>query len=255
MAQAYATPDMQVPPEVYNQAANYQLGELTGLYKPRFANALMIVGIALGVTILDIIVFLAILIYGGYIFYILIVIPIVALIWMFSALPYANLRVYTFAQGLVHARGQAIDAVRWDQIEAVWAKATRSRNSIQYIYTVRRGGDGKTFTYRNHLQQVRNLGATIQQRLVQAQMPRVIPAYNAGQNIAFGAVNVNMQGLNNGKEMVPWSEVGSIVNREGTLNIEKDGRLLPWKAIKVANVPNFAVLQALVQYVVKGPRD
>lgn len=254
MVQTYTTPDIQIPPDVSNQAATYQLGNATGVYKPRFTNPLVIVGIAVGAIILDIIVLYAILVATGYLFYILIAIPIIALIWMFSALPYANLRAYTFSQGLIHAKGSAIDVIRWDQIEAVWEKATRTRrsNNVSLIYIVRRAGDGKTFRYSSQLQQVAMLGQTIQQELVRAQMPRVIPAYNAEQDIAFGPIHVNTQGLNNGREMVPWTQVGSVVVREGVVNIEQGGRMLPWKSIRADSIPNLAVLRALVNYVVQG---
>lgn len=256
MAQSYTVPGQQVPPEVYNQAATYSLGNVTGTYKPRFTNLFVILGIGIGATILDIIVLYAILVASGYLFYILIVIPILALIWMFTTLPYANLRVYTFSQGIVHAKGNALEVVRWDQIEAVWERLIRSRGRTQSVlYTVRRGGDGKTFTYGSQLQQNTVLGQTIQQEVVRIQLPRAIPAFQAGQNIAFGPVNANQQGLNNGREMVPWNQVGSIIVREGIICIEQGGRLIRWNAVKSSTVPNLAVLQALVNYVVNGPRQ
>jgi hypothetical protein len=253
MAQPYAASEQQIPPAVYQQASVYNLGTPTGIFKPRFANPLAIIGIALGITIADIIVLVAILMAAGYLFYILITIPIAAIIWMIAALSHCNQRIYTFTQGLIETRGSVQDISRWEHIETVWVKVVKSYSKTSYTYTVRRT-DGKTFKFTSYLQNVVQLGGIIQQELVRAQMPRVTQAYNAGNTISFGPVNVNMQGLNNGKELIPWDQINSIVVRNGVLNVEKDGRFLRWSSIKAQNVPNIALLQELVSYIARGAR-
>jgi len=252
MAQApYAFPNQQLPGEVYQQAAMYQLGEMRQIYKPTFTNPFTIIGMVIGTIILDIIALVVIANLTGYIYYILIVIPIVAIIYAIYGLLTFNLKVYVFTYGFVGAKGSAIDVVRWDQIEAVWERIMRSRYGLRYTYTVRRG-DGKIFKYGNVLKGIANLGSTIQQEVTRIQLPRAIAAFKAGQQIPFGPINVAMQGVNNGKEIIPWNQIGSITIKRGVLAAQIGGRFLRWSSVKARNVPNLGVLIGLVDYVVRG---
>lgn len=254
MAQpSYTLAQQQIPPVVYQQAGMYQLGDLTRIYKPALTNPLAIIGLALGVSAADILLLYLIVHFAHYIFYILLFLPPamigLGIYWLLNC----NLRVYTFNSGFIHAKGSAIEPVRWDQVAAIWEKVARTRSGLSYTYTVSRV-DGKTFVYRGVLKQHTQLGATIKQEVAKVQVPRAIAAYNAGAPLTFGPVNVDYRGLNNGREIVPWHQVGSIVVREGVLNIEKDGRLLKWASIKAESVPNLPVLNGLVAYVIANRR-
>jgi hypothetical protein len=247
--QSYSITNQQVSPDVSQQAATYQLGQLTSIYKPRFSNPFAILGIVLGVIILDIIVLLALDYFTDRLFIYLLIVPILMIIFGASTLPHCNLRVYTFTEGFIQGKGKNLEPARWEHVDAFWEDITQNRRSISYKYTVHRT-DGKTFVFPNALQKVVQLGTIIKKEIVKIQLPRVIESYNAGQSIAFGQVNVTMQGLNNGKEIVPWDQVGSIVVRGNILNIEKDGRMLKWSSIKASTVPNLNVLVGLVNHVV-----
>ncbi len=252
MAQAYAMPNQQIPNELYQQAANSELGEMSTVYKPRFSNPLVIIGIALGALILDIVA-IVVIYYIGFIVYYLIAVPIIVIIWAIGALGSSNLRVYLFTNGFIAARGKNGDVFRWDQIQAVWEKVTSSRSGNVFTYTVQRN-DGKTSKMGSQLMKVRDLGVQIMREVTRIQLPLAKAAYNGGQVLSFGKVNVNLQGVNNGKELVPWDQIGSMTVTQGKIFIVKDGRQLKWSTVKAADVPNLPVLLALVNQIAQGQK-
>lgn len=252
MAQAYAMLNQQIPSEIYQQAANGELGEMTAVYKPRFSNPLVIIGIALGALILDIVA-IVVIYYIGFIVYYLIAIPIIVIIWAINALGSSNLRVYLFSNGFIAARGKQSEVFRWDQIQAIWEKVTSNRSGNVFTYTVQRN-DGKTSKMGSQLVKVRDLGVQIMREVTRLQLPQAKAAYNGGQTLSFGKINVNSQGVNNGKELVPWNQIGNMTVAKGNILIGKDGRQLKWSTVKAADVPNLPVLLALVNQVAQGQK-
>jgi hypothetical protein len=253
MAQAIQPmPGQQAPGEIYQQAAMNGLGELTAVYKPKYSNPLFIIGLALGILVVDIAV--VVIIYNiGFIVYYLAIVPIIAIIWAISALRSCNLRVYVFTNGFIRARGRKGDAVRWDQVQAIWEKVKQSRSGGTLTYTVQRN-DGQVFVQGSPLQNSRDMGLRMMREVTKLHLPAAKAAYNAGQTLSFGKVNVNMQGLNNGKELVPWDQIGRVTTKQGNVCIEKNGQQITWSSVKSAEVPNLSVLVALANYVVQGQK-
>jgi len=250
MAQvSYAGPGQNVPDYVQQQAASYDLGELVATYKPRYSNVFYVLGVSLGGIIADILV-VVVLYQSGWIAFYLLVVPIFILVWAAGALNGITLRAYAFTNGLISARGRQSEIARWDQVQAVWEKAVRKRNGVALTYTVQRS-DGNVFKFGWPLLQVRDLGKRLMTEVVKLHLPGVKAAYDAGQPLTFGPINVDRQGLNNGKEMVPWSQIGNLTTNQGRLVIEKGGQRLNWSSAASESVPNLSVLIALVRYVVQ----
>jgi len=245
--------EQQMPPEVYQLAGTYQLGTLNVLYKPTFTNPLAIIGITIGVIILDII--LAAVIYNvGFIVYILFLLPIFMIVFAINRIANCNLRVYAFTNGLVRAKGSQNDVIRWDQVQAVLQNITRGTYSgTTHNYTVRRG-DGATFKFGSVLRNVANLGQTLQQEVARALLPRAIAAYNAGSALPFGSLSISVQGINNGSETVPWNQVQNVEVKQGFVLVKKMGKSLNWARVKVSTIPNFPVFMGMVSYARGGQR-
>ncbi|HEY7414702.1 MAG TPA: DUF6585 family protein, partial [Ktedonobacteraceae bacterium] len=179
--------------------------------------------------------------------------PIIALIWAINTLGSANLRVYTFTNGFIRARGRKGEVVRWDQIQAIWEKVRQSRYGTHFTYTVQRS-DNQIFKQGSPLQNSRDMGLSMMREVLKLQLPAAKAAYDAGQTLSFGKITVNQQGLNNGKELVPWNHVSRMAVQRGNAIIEKDGHPINWSSVKSAEVPNLSVLLALVKYVVQGQK-
>lgn len=252
MAQAtYAYPNQQIPGEIYQQAATSDLGELLAVYKPKYSNPFLIIALSLAGIIVDIVATVVIYMLGWIVYY-LYVVPILILVWGIYTLINSNLRVYVFTNGFINAKGRRSEVIRWDQIQAIWEKVTRSSygNTLTYTYTVQRN-DGQTFRQGSPLQNSRDMGLSMMREVVKVQLPLVKAAYGAGQVLAFGPIKVDMQGLNNGKEMVPWQQISRLAVKNGVVSLEQNGRQLKWSTVKAADVPNLSVLISLVNFVVQ----
>ncbi len=240
----------QLSTDVYQQAEMAQLGTPLAVYKPLFSNIFAIIGIVLGVIIVDAVLLLAIVYFTGYLLYILLIIPVLAIIYGIRGLIHINLKVYYFSNGLIHAKGSQVSAVRWDQVESVWQKIVKGRYGTRYTYTLRRG-DGVTFKLDGVLRNVAVLGQNVQQEVTRLQMPRAIDAFNAGNTIYFGSLSVNMQGLNNN---LLWNQIENIEVNQGYIKVKQIGKKFNSTSWSVASVPNFLVFMGLLDYARKTQR-
>lgn len=241
-----------LPMNVMQQAEQYQLGSLLGTYKPQLSHPLAIIGLIVGAWVLDIIV-IAVAASFGYILYFTIFLPIIALIYGIRAMFHYNVRVYHFNAGLIKTKGQQFDVIRWDQVEAVWQKITKSRYSTSYTYTVQRT-DHKTFIFNSILRQIALLGQNIMQEVTKIQMPRAMEAYNAGHTLNFGTLAISSYGINNGKEQLSWDQLENVALYRGYLVIKKIGKKRNWEHVAVASIPNYTVLLGIISYARSGQR-
>lgn len=255
MAQTtYAYPNQQIPGEISQQAAMGGLGELLAVYKPKYSNPLLIIGLTLAGIIVDIVATVVIYMLGWIVFY-LYIIPFLILAWGIYTLASCNLRVYIFTNGFINARGRQGEVIRWDQVQAIWQKITRNSsyrgNSLIYVYTVQRN-DGKIFKQGSPLQQSDDMGQRMMREVTKVHLPLAKAAYSAGQRLSFGPIQVDMQGLSNGKETVAWPQIGRLALSNGNVTVEQRGHQYQWSPVKAADVPNLSVLISLVNSIAQG---
>lgn len=261
--QAYPAIDM--PSEIYQQAGMYQLGAPVAVYKPLLGSPLAIIGMMLGIIIVDILLFYIIEAITGYIFYILIAIPIAAIAYGIYAFIDYKLRVYQFTNGLVHAKGQQIATIRWDQIDAIWIAVSQQRyfslagalvSALASARNTRsltvRRVDGASFKFTNTLRNSHMLMQNIEQAVMQSHMPRAVVAYQSGQVIPFGPLTVGRQGMGNGRETIPWQEVQNVDMKRGYLQVKRAGKTFNWANVNVSKIPNLLVFISLVNGVRSG---
>ena len=184
---------------------------------------------------------------------VLIAVGIVSLVNLFKNL---NLRVLLCTEGLLRTNGSKVEIVRWDQVQAFWQAVTkRYYNGIYtgttHRYTLRRA-DGEVFKFNDTLGKVEALGNAIQREVTRVLLPKYISAYNSGSTVSFGLLSINKQGISNSKEMLPWSQYKDMQVRRGIVSVKKEGKWLNWSNISVANIPNFYVFMALLDYAVKS---
>jgi len=255
------------PQNVYAQAMAYQLGAQGTTYKPLLPNVLAAIGMMVGVTIADILLLYVLIVATGYIFYILIIIPIVAIIYGISALASSNLRVYQFENGLIRAKGEQVDVIRWDAVAfviqnvrrrgyyyavgGVIAAAFANRNGTPHSVTVQRN-DGAVFKFNSTIQHVAQLIQTIQTAVLQVHMPRAMAAFNTGGPVTFGPLTLSQQGLSNGRELLPWNEVQSVDIKQGQVLVKRVGKTFSWANINIGQIPNVLVFMSMINYARTG---
>jgi hypothetical protein len=249
----------QISPEAEQLAGVYQLGAPQSEYRVRIKKAiiiLVILAFALGALFIgtafaggdssELVIFIlvALLFIGG------------GLYMALTPVIYRSWRVYVCADGFVFKRGNKIDAFRWDQIESMWQAVTRRYSYGVYTgsthkYTIRRK-DGVQVVLNDRFADVEQLGTTISQAITNLLLPQVVAAYNAGQTIAFGPFSISLQGVSNGQESLPWSQIKEMGVKQGIVTVRKEGKWLNWSTIRASQVPNIFVFMALVNYVLKN---
>ena len=251
-------------PEAYQMAATYQLGMPTAAYRAKFpikkaiaVAFLFAVGLGiLAAAILDsssmLLSTVIAVVISGVLF---LAIPIWIVV---DAVRSRDKRVYVCPGGLLYLHSKKTDAIRWDQVEAVWQRVVRRSTygfrTVTHLYTLRRN-DGATFKFDDHLNNVESLGNTIVRETVRLLWPRYIAAYQAGQTVAFGQISLNQQGVSKGKDMLPWQQVKEIKANRGFIVIWKAGdRSRRWKTIVASQIPNVNVFMALVDSIVNSGR-
>jgi len=167
-------------------------------------------------------------------------------LWFISILRKRGLRVLVFPEGLAYTRRSRTEIIRWDEVAAVWQGITR----VQYTFTVRsckvQLDDGRKYTFNNALRNVTELIATIQQEVTPRILARASDAYDAGETIPFGKLGVSKAGISRGKQTLPWDQVKRVTVDKGVITVRKQGSLLKWASVPVAEMPNFFVFASLV---------
>jgi hypothetical protein len=159
--------------------------------------------------------------------------------------------VYVCKEGFAFTNGKKSEPYRWDSIASVMLDITSysqygMNTGTTYKYTVRRN-DGEKLVLDDKFIDVDALGNTITQEAAVHMLPRVMADFNAGQTITFGSLSVNQQGVSNGRNILPWSEVSGVFINKGFVIVLQKGKKSSWANIRVAKVPNVFVLDALVR--------
>jgi hypothetical protein len=254
---------LQPPPAVMQHAATYRLGAPIAEYKYRAVGMI----VSASITMLAGIFFLSLYLmnstgtsyFGGdsqsTLVFGLVALAFLAIgVWLFvKTFLERGSHVYVFNEGLLRMGARMI-AIRWDSVESVWQAVTRRyANGIytgtRHLYTVRQW-DGTKTVFNDQLKNVEALGNTIARETLRILLPRVIEAYRAGSTITFGPLSVSQQGVSNGRELLPWNQIKGIEIRRGIVTVKKEGKWLSWSSVRVPNIPNFFVFNALVDYVI-----
>ena len=253
----------QPPPAALQHAATYRLGAPVAEYKYRAVRMI----VSASITMLAGIFFLSLYLmnltgssyFGGdsqsmLVFGLVGVAFLAIAVWLcIKTFLDRGSHVYVFNEGLLRM-GSRMVAIRWDSVESVWQSVTRRyTNGIytgtRHIYTVRQW-DGTKTVFNDQIKNVEALGNTIARETLRILLPRVIEAYRAGSTITFGPLSVSQQGVSNGKELLPWYQIKGIEIQRGTVMVKKEGKRLNWSSVRVPQIPNFFVFNALVDYVI-----
>lgn len=238
--------------EVQQQAGMYNMGALTALYKPRFTNPFVIIGMAILAIVVDIVLLIAIL-QTGWIVYVFVAIPIVAVVYAVKGIIDCNLRVYTFTNGVIRAKGKTLDVIRYDQVAQVFFISRKgSYGTVSYTLTLVRS-DGATFKISNTIQYMNTLGSTVQSEVVRRHMPQALEAFKNGNTLPFGSLTVSFQGIGNGRGTLPWNMVQPIIIQRGYLIVKQVGQGSNFAKVRVTEMPNLPVFLGVVKYA-QSPR-
>lgn len=256
----------ELPTIVAQQAGASGLGAPLGVYRPLLSSNLAIIGMVVGLIAADILLLFAFVIFTGYLLYVLIYTPVLAIVYGIYAFTIRNLRVYEFSNGLILVKSNRMDPIRWDQVTSVTQQQRRrgayyfwggiiggaiaSNNPVQ-SFTVHRA-DGASFKFTGALRGLRRLHQNVQQAVTRLHLPKAIATYNSGAPVPFGPFTVSLQGLSNGRISMLWEEVQNVEIKQGQVIIKKAGKALAWAKINISQIPNLLVFMGLVHYARTG---
>ncbi len=165
-----------------------------------------------------------------------------------------GVHVQVYSGGLARIQGEKSQEIRWDDIRAVWQSITKHyRNGIYtgttYLYTVQTA-DNRKLTFGNEIKGVEQLGQQLQQESTSRLFPRMVAAYNAGQNVPFGDFTINKEGISHKNKSLSWAEIEGAQINNGYVTFKKQGKWFNWANVPVAQIPNLIVFLSLVDHVV-----
>lgn len=161
-----------------------------------------------------------------------------------------NQKVYLFQQGIVIDKGGRLEPFPWNQTAEVLQSVIRRYRYGIYVgttsvYTLRRL-DGYQIKLSNLTKGIAELGPIVVQGITRALVPRALYALQHGQTLTFAPFSVNQQGIGNGREWLPWSQIQVVDVKQGRVSVKKVGTSRVWGTALVARVPNFSVFLAVV---------
>ena len=168
-----------------------------------------------------------------------------AIFLAYSVIQVANQQIYLFQQGMVIDKGKQVQAFPWHQAATVWQSITRNYRNGRYVgttymYTLRRF-DGYQVKLNNLTKDIAELGPTIAQGITRELVPHALHSIRVGQTLTFAPFSVSQQGIGNGREFIPWSQVQGVEVKQGRVTVKKTGTSRDWGTDKVAKIPNFLV--------------
>jgi hypothetical protein len=167
-----------------------------------------------------------------------------------------NTEFYLCTNGLMIIRGTHVQALRWEQIQAVQRNMTSDLLRYSYILYP---DEGKPVTLDNSLvgPELKELGKAIEREVSQRLLPKSIAAYEAGQTLNFGPINVTRQGLTleNEQQSLSWESFACLEFFNGYLLTIKEGKTASaWHKIEIATMLNFCVFLPLVIHIANSLR-
>lgn len=246
--------DVLIPEAVEQQALVYGLGKPIKVYKsshPLFSIALIVGSMLLMFVIFAAMVYVHTLFPSGIVYSITLA-PLFVVIFAVRSLVKGSVQAYVYSEGFLRARGRRYEAIRWGQVESVWYKYGKHSYGPRLTITVRLD-DSNTLQFDDTIGFADVLLMRIQEHVGKRLLPRLLEEFQRKKVVTFGQINVDSQGINNGKELVPWDQVDKIAISEDDefVVVIKNGHPLKWSPVKVQDTPNLDTLIRLVEVIVK----
>lgn len=161
-------------------------------------------------------------------------------------------RLFACSNGFVYKQGGTEKVVLWTNVEAIYQRIVEHHGRFgkytTYTYNVQQY-DGSQLAFNDNMAPMEGLCNYIEGSMAAQLFPKVTAAYEMGRTVQFGKLAVSKQGFFNGKEWLSWNDVEGIRFRNGFISVQKRGKWLNWASFFTPSIPNFTVLELLIEYI------
>jgi hypothetical protein len=171
-----------------------------------------------------------------------------------------NTEFFLCANGLMIIKWTRVQAIRWEQIQTVRRNITRDLQHYSYTLYL---NEGESVTLDRSLAgpDLRELGNIIEREVSKRLLPDAIAAYETGQALNFGSIDVTAQGLvfkdeENEEQSLPWERFVAIDYHNGYLITIKERKaardvkiVATWQRIEAESMLNICVFLPLTTHI------
>jgi hypothetical protein len=166
-----------------------------------------------------------------------------------------GLRVFVFPDALARVQGERTDIVFWKDVLTVHRASFTSSERGHSAKPARKltigTGDGWALEFDETIGDLRQLRELVEQNTLEHLLHPALDAYEAGQVLVFGPLQVSREGLNRGAKALPWDQYAGARITQGELIVSASGARRPFCRLLLRDVPNVHVFVALAEYITR----
>ena len=154
---------------------------------------------------------------------------------------------------LLIKNGSVSDTVQFDTVKNVWYRGRQSSTGAPATsqFTIELTSGRKTVIEATNFQREKDLAATLFKRLTAVLTAKAALDLQAGKRLSFGTIQIDRNGVSNGRETIPWNEVGDVRVSGGSITITRQGKWGAWAQVSTELIPNVLVL-LMIADAIKG---
>jgi hypothetical protein len=166
-----------------------------------------------------------------------------------------GLRVFVFPDALARLLSARTDVVYWTEIRTVrrasFSSTERGHSAKPAHLLTLETADGRVFEFNETIGDLRRLRELVEEHTVEHLMHPALDAYEAGQVLAFGPLQVSREGIRRDAKSLPWEQYAGARIAQGELIVSASGARRPFWRVLIRDVPNVHVFVALAEYVTR----
>ena len=248
-------PPQTFPPDMYDFAEDFELGEPIVFYRGKITTALIIILVVLPFVFFFIVVQVyAIQANNFNLPSFLFLLPCLFLIYCIYILSY---RVFIYTNGCVIFKNRKPTAFTWQQVDFIWQSITRTSvngiRSTSYLYTIELS-DGRRLAFGSTIQNIEELGNHLQRVISNTLLPILQSSFDRGERIDFDLVSIDKTSISFKNIQLPWQQIEDLSVRDGFVWLTQKGpqqKRLP--IAQVSRIPNLLIFLTLADIARKNP--
>ncbi len=163
-----------------------------------------------------------------------------------------ELRILAFRDGVARMDGTIAQTARWDEVNVVWRyqrtiteryRQGQPQAATQFVLQL---ADDRRIEFDDSIMQHEELRKYVEAKTLAFLLPIALDAIRGGANLSFGPISASSEGIHNKDEVLPWGDLKSIENNNGSISVRSLLTTVPFCKLKISEVPNPHLLFGLV---------